>query len=87
MKRGIKSAPLLKFCPTYPYVLSVVLATTNSSSLFSLKTIKIPLETMRKIPINEYKSGISEKIKYPTIIANIRWIYSKILQLRGEANR
>ena len=54
------------------YVLRVVLATINCSSLLSLKTIYIPLDTMRKIPINEYKSGISEKIKYPTMIANIR---------------
>ena len=66
------------------YVLSVVLATTKSSRLFSLNTTKIPLAIIRKIPINEFISGISEKIIIPIIIAKIRCTYSAILFTNGE---
>ena len=69
---GYKVSSTAEVLPHLSLCSQCCFSSTNSSSLFSLKTIKIPLETMRKIPINEYKSGISEKIKYPTIIANIR---------------
>ena len=58
--------------------------TTNSSRLFSLNTTKIPLTIIRKIPINEFVSGTSEKIIIPIIIAKIKWTYSVILLTKGD---
>ena len=60
------------------------MATTNSSRLFSLNTTKIPLTIIRKIPINEFISGTSEKIIIPIVIAKIKWTYSVILLTKGE---